>query len=164
MAPHQARHGNYRGPADGVAGVFFRHHRGERGSAAGLLPDTKPGFPSAEIQTQQIVAGSRRPAAARRCDWNGASQLRSTAGGIFCQLGFEQHGVAEGHYKDIDLLIPEQLHSVTADGALTTVDYENGQSATKTTPEQAIAILKEDKLHQWMKSVNIEIPMMGLAE
>jgi len=35
------------------------------------------------------------------------------------------------HYKDIDLLIPEQLHAVSADGALTIVDYERGQYTAK---------------------------------
>src|SRR5260221_8524857 len=69
------------------------------------------------------------------------------------------------HSKDIDLLIPEQLHSVSADGALTIVDYERGQYTSKATPAEAISILKDDKLHQWMKSLNppIELPMMGLV-
>ena len=30
------------------------------------------------------------------------------------------------HYKDLDLLMPEQLHAVTPDGAITVVDYERG--------------------------------------
>ena len=38
------------------------------------------------------------------------------------------------------------------------------QNTFKTTPDGAIAVLKEDKLHQWMRSVNIEIPMMGLLD
>src|SRR5205807_9157246 len=69
------------------------------------------------------------------------------------------------HYKDIDLLIPEQLHAVSADGALTIVDYERGQYTAKATPAEAISMLKEDKLHQWMKLLNrpVELPMMGLV-
>ncbi|PYU64865.1 MAG: hypothetical protein DMG56_05145, partial [Acidobacteria bacterium] len=69
------------------------------------------------------------------------------------------------HYKDIDLLIPEQLHAVSADGALTVVDYEHGQNTVKASPAEAITLLKDDKLHQWMKSFNppIELPMMGLV-
>jgi cellulose synthase/poly-beta-1,6-N-acetylglucosamine synthase-like glycosyltransferase/peptidoglycan/xylan/chitin deacetylase (PgdA/CDA1 family) len=69
------------------------------------------------------------------------------------------------HYKDIDLLIPEQLHAVSADGAMSIVDYDpNGQKTVKATPPQGVAILKEDKLHQWMKSQvpPVELPMMGL--
>ncbi len=68
------------------------------------------------------------------------------------------------HYKDIDLLIPEQLHAITADGELTIVDYERGSQIVKVTPTEAISRLKQDKLHQWMHSVNppIELPTMGL--
>jgi len=65
------------------------------------------------------------------------------------------------HHKDIDLLIAEQLHAVTPDGAITIVDYERNQTV-KASPEEAIALLKDDKLHQWMKSANVEMPMMGL--
>jgi len=68
------------------------------------------------------------------------------------------------HYKDVDLLIPEQLHAVTPDGALTVVDYQRGQAVVKTSPAEAIALLRDDKLHQWMKSFTppIELPTMGL--
>ena len=69
----------------------------------------------------------------------------------------------KGHYKNLDLLIPEQLHAVTPDGAITAIDYENGQNTVKATPEETISILKEDKLHQWMRAENIELPMMGLV-
>jgi len=67
------------------------------------------------------------------------------------------------HYKDIDLLMPEQLHAVSPDGALTVVDYERGQTL-KASPEEIISRLKQDKLHQWMRSLNppLELPMMGL--
>ena len=67
------------------------------------------------------------------------------------------------HYKDIDLLIPEQLHAVTPDGAITIVDYERNQTV-KASPAEALSRLKKDKLHQWMRSLNppVELPMMGL--
>ena len=67
------------------------------------------------------------------------------------------------HYKDIDLLMPEQLHAVSADGAITVVDYELYETV-KVTPAEAISRLKQDKLHQWMKSANppLELPMMGV--
>ncbi len=68
------------------------------------------------------------------------------------------------HYREIDLLIPEQLHAVSTDGALTVVDYEHGQNRVKATPAEAVALLKQDELHQWMKSLNppVELPMMAL--
>jgi cellulose synthase/poly-beta-1,6-N-acetylglucosamine synthase-like glycosyltransferase/spore germination protein YaaH/peptidoglycan/xylan/chitin deacetylase (PgdA/CDA1 family) len=67
------------------------------------------------------------------------------------------------HYKDIDLLMPEQLHAVTADGAITVVDYERNQTV-KASPAEALSRLQQDKLHQWMRSLNppVELPMMGL--
>ncbi len=130
---------------------------------AGLLPDTKPGFhplkfkPTAKLLP--VREGRRRRVAAIGTVPASYDPLRAA---FFVSWDSNSLASLKSHYKDIDLLLPEQLHSVTSDGALTTVDYENGQSASKTTPDQAIAILKEDKLHQWMKSVNIEIPMMGL--
>ena len=68
------------------------------------------------------------------------------------------------NYKDLDLLIPEQLHSVTADGRITVVDYERGGEKVEVAPAEAISRLKQDKLHQWMRSLNppVELPMMGL--
>ena len=67
------------------------------------------------------------------------------------------------HYKDIDLLMPEQLHAVSSDGAITVVDYERNQTV-KASPAEALARLRQDKLHQWMRSLTppVELPMMGL--
>jgi len=67
------------------------------------------------------------------------------------------------HYKDLDLLMPEQLHAVTPDGAITVVDYEQNQTV-KAAPAEALSRLRQDKLHQWMRSLNppIELPMMGV--
>src|SRR5215475_7236616 len=53
------------------------------------------------------------------------------------------------HYKDLDLVIPEELHAVTADGSLTVIDYERYR-AVQASPQEALAIVREDKLHQWM--------------
>ena len=55
------------------------------------------------------------------------------------------------HYKDLDLVVPEELHAVTPDGGLTIVDYERYQTV-KASPEEAISIIRDDKLHQWMHS------------
>jgi len=67
----------------------------------------------------------------------------------------------KNHYKDIDLLIPEELHAVTADGALTVVDYVRYETV-KVGPQEAYGRLREDKLHQWMRSINVEIPTMAM--
>jgi peptidoglycan-N-acetylglucosamine deacetylase len=69
------------------------------------------------------------------------------------------------HYKDIDLLMPEQLHAISPDGAMTIVDYQrNQQLVVKASPAEAIARLNQDQLHRWMRSVSppLELPMMGL--
>ena len=44
------------------------------------------------------------------------------------------------------------------------VDYERGGEKVELTPAEAISRLKQDKLHQWMRSLNppVELPMMGL--
>src|SRR5215471_2098177 len=65
------------------------------------------------------------------------------------------------HYKDLDLVIPEELHAVTADGQLTIVDYERYRTV-QATPEEALAIIRDDKLHQWMRAANVEIPVMSM--
>lgn len=48
----------------------------------------------------------------------------------------------ELHYHDIDLLIPEELHAFSADGSL--------------------AVDKDPKLDAWLKTLNVELPMMPL--
>src|SRR5712664_3872680 len=65
--------------------------------------------------------------------------------------------------NSLALLMPEQLHAVSSDGAITVVDYERIQTV-KASPAEALSRLQQDKLHQWMRSLNppVEIPMMGL--
>jgi peptidoglycan-N-acetylglucosamine deacetylase len=65
------------------------------------------------------------------------------------------------HYKDLDLVIPEELRAVTPDGELTVEDFERYRSV-KASPEEALAIIRDDKLHQWMRAANVEIPVMGM--
>src|SRR5262249_54496179 len=65
------------------------------------------------------------------------------------------------HYKDLDLVIPEELRAVTADGGLTGVDFERYRTV-KASPEEALAIIRDDKLHQWLRAANVEIPVMGM--
>ncbi len=65
------------------------------------------------------------------------------------------------HYRDIDLLIPEELHAVTPDGALGVVDNYN---KLLTVPaDQAARLVRTDKLHEWMQSAGVEIPTMALV-
>src|SRR6267154_1430964 len=130
---------------------------------AGLLPDTKPGYHAVKSKKKPITREGRRRRVAN------IGKVPATYDPVRAAffVSWDPNSLAslKKHYKDIDLLIPEQLHAVSADGALTIVDYERGQYTAKTTPAEAISILKEDKLHQWMKSLNlpVELPIMGLV-
>src|SRR5436190_3226817 len=130
---------------------------------AGLLPDTKPGYHAVKSKKKPLTREGRR----RRVANIGKlpASYDPVRAAFFVSWDPNSLASLKKHYKDIDLLIPEQLHAVSADGALTIVDYERGQYTAKATPAEAISILKEDKLHQWMKSLNppVELPIMGLV-
>ncbi len=130
---------------------------------AGLLPDTRPKYQALKSKKKPVPTREGRK---RRVANLGKLPASDPVRAAFF-VSWDPNSLAslKKHYKDIDLLIPEQLHAVSADGALTIVDYERGQYTAKATPAEAISILKEDKLHQWMKSLNppIELPMMGLV-
>src|SRR5260370_22081176 len=131
---------------------------------AGLLPDTKPAYRALKSKKKLLPAreGRRRRVANIGTVPARYDPLRAA---FFVSWDANSLASLKKHYKDIDLLIPEQLHAVSADGALTIVDYERGQNTARATPAEAISILKEDKLHQWMKSLNppVELPMMSLV-
>ena len=130
---------------------------------AGLLPDTKPGYRALKLKKKPAPAREGRHRRVANLGTVPASYdpLRAA---FFVSWDANSLASLKKHYKDIDLLIPEQLHAVSPDGSLTIVDYERGQNRVKASPAEAIALLKDDKLHQWMKSFNppIELPMMGL--
>jgi len=129
---------------------------------AGLLPDTKPGYRAVKSKKKPVTREGRH----RRVANIGKlpASYDPVRAAFFVSWDANSLASLKKHYKDIDLLIPEQLHAVSVDGALTIVDYERGQYTAKATPAEAISILKEDKLHQWIKSLNppVELPTMGL--
>src|SRR5437762_852424 len=133
---------------------------------AGLLPDTKLGYHALKTKkrTQPVREGRRRRVANIGTVPASYDPVRAA---FFVSWDPNSLASLKKHYREIDLLIPEQLHAVSADGAMTIVDYEHGQNRVKASPSQAVALLKQDELHQWlqtMKSLNppIELPMMGL--
>jgi cellulose synthase/poly-beta-1,6-N-acetylglucosamine synthase-like glycosyltransferase/peptidoglycan/xylan/chitin deacetylase (PgdA/CDA1 family) len=131
---------------------------------AGLLPDTKPGYHALKLKKKAVPAreGRRRRVANIGTVPASYDPLRAA---FFVSWDPNSLASLKKHYKDIDLLIPEQLHAVSPDGTLSVVDYDPlGQKTVKASPAEAIAILKADKLHQWMKSLipPIELPMMAL--
>jgi cellulose synthase/poly-beta-1,6-N-acetylglucosamine synthase-like glycosyltransferase/peptidoglycan/xylan/chitin deacetylase (PgdA/CDA1 family)/spore germination protein YaaH len=128
---------------------------------AGLLPSTNPGLHALKLKTKPVAAREGRQ---RRVSHLGTvpASYDPLRAAFFVSWDPNSLASLRRHYKDLDLLLPEQLHAVTPDGAITIVDYEHGQKTSKATPSEAVNIIHEDKLHQWMKSANVEIPMMGM--
>src|SRR6266566_1347094 len=130
---------------------------------AGLLPDTKLGYHALKTKkrTQPVREGRRRRVANIGTVPASYDPVRAAV-----VVSWDPNSLAslKKHYREIDLLIPEQLHAVSEDGALTVVDYEHGQNRVKATPSAAVSLVKQDELHQWMKSLNppVELPMMAL--
>jgi len=134
---------------------------------AGLLPDVKPPFHALKAAAKKKPAvreGRRRRVANIGTVPASYDPLRAA---FYVSWDANSLVSLRKHYKDIDLLIPEQLHGVTPDGALTIVDYTNNQTRpVKATPAEAIELLKRDELHTWMRSLNppVELPMMGMLD
>ncbi|HEX3120200.1 MAG TPA: hypothetical protein VHP80_13985, partial [Candidatus Acidoferrum sp.] len=121
---------------------------------AGLIPDTRPIYKALKLKTgPKVVPG--REGRHRRVENIGNVPASYDPLRAAYYVSWDSNSLAslKRHYKDIDVLIPEQLHAVTSDGALTIVDYERYQTV-KASPEEAISLLKDDKLHRWMKSAN----------
>src|SRR6202140_1984195 len=133
---------------------------------AGLLPAIKPAFHALKTAVKKKSVAVREGRHRRVANIGKVPETYDPLRAAF-YVSWDANSLAslKKHYKDIDLLIPEQLHAVTPDGALTVVDYEHGQNTVKASPAEAISLLKDDKLHQWMKFFNppIELPMMGLV-
>jgi cellulose synthase/poly-beta-1,6-N-acetylglucosamine synthase-like glycosyltransferase/peptidoglycan/xylan/chitin deacetylase (PgdA/CDA1 family)/spore germination protein YaaH len=128
---------------------------------AGLLPDVKPGYHALKQKKNgkavQVREGRHRRVANLGKVPASYDPLRAA---FYVSWDANSLASLKKHYKDIDLLMPEELHTVTTDGELTIVDYERYQTV-QAAPMEAVALLKDDKLHQWMKSTNIELPMMA---
>ena len=142
---------------------FFLTIAGSVELPAALLPDTRPVYHS--IKKKLLKPVVQREGRHKRVANIGQvpatyDPLRSA---FFVSWDPNSLASLKKHYKDIDLLMPEQLHAVSSDGAITVVDYERNQTV-KASPAEALSRLQQDKLHQWMRSLNppVELPMMGL--
>jgi cellulose synthase/poly-beta-1,6-N-acetylglucosamine synthase-like glycosyltransferase/peptidoglycan/xylan/chitin deacetylase (PgdA/CDA1 family) len=142
---------------------FFVTIAGSVELPSALLPDTRPTYHAAKKKNLKVVnVREGRHLRVSRIGKvpAGYDPLRAA---FFVSWDPNSLASLKKHYKDLDLLMPEQLHAVTADGAMTVVDYERYQTV-KVSPAEAISRLKQDKLHQWMRSLNppVDLPMMGL--
>jgi cellulose synthase/poly-beta-1,6-N-acetylglucosamine synthase-like glycosyltransferase/peptidoglycan/xylan/chitin deacetylase (PgdA/CDA1 family) len=143
---------------------FFVTVAGSVELPSALLPDTRPAYHSAKKKNVKVVTareGRHRRVARIGQIPEGYDPLRAA---FFVSWDANSLASLKKHYKDLDLLMPEQLHAVSPDGAITVVDYVRGSEKVKVSPAEAITRLKQDKLHQWMRALNppIELPMMGL--
>ncbi|HXC88375.1 MAG TPA: hypothetical protein VNU23_11345, partial [Candidatus Cybelea sp.] len=135
---------------------------------AGLLPEIKPAFHALKTAVKKKSVAVREGRRRRVANIGKVPESYDPLRAAF-YVSWDANSLAslKKHYKDIDLLIPEQLHGVTPDGAITIVDYTHNQTRpVKATPAEAINLLKGDELHQWMKSLNppVELPMMGMLD
>jgi cellulose synthase/poly-beta-1,6-N-acetylglucosamine synthase-like glycosyltransferase/spore germination protein YaaH/peptidoglycan/xylan/chitin deacetylase (PgdA/CDA1 family) len=142
---------------------FFLTIAGSVELPAALLPDTRPIYHSVKKKLLKPVV--QREGRHKRVANIGQVPAKYDPLRAAFFVSWDPNSLAslKKHYKDIDLLMPEQLHAVTPDGAITVVDYERNQTV-QASPAEAISRLQQDKLHQWMRSMNppLELPMMGL--
>ena len=129
---------------------------------AGLLPDKRPLYHALKPKIKAKVGREGRHRRIANLG-NVPASYDPLRAAFFVSWDANSFASLKKHYKDLDLLIPDQLHAVTPDGALTIVDYERYQTL-KASPTQAVSILKDDKLHRWMRSANVELPVMGLLD
>ena len=130
---------------------------------AALLPDAKSSYRAMKIKPKPAKAVSLREGRHQRVANIGKIPASYDPLRAAFYVSYDANSLAtlKKHYRELDLVVPEELHAVTPDGGLTVVDYERYLSV-KASPEEAISIIREDKLHQWMHAANIEIPIMGM--
>jgi cellulose synthase/poly-beta-1,6-N-acetylglucosamine synthase-like glycosyltransferase/peptidoglycan/xylan/chitin deacetylase (PgdA/CDA1 family) len=142
---------------------FFLTIAGSVELPAALLPDTRPIYHS--IKKKLLKPVVQREGRHKRVANIGQVPAKYDPLRAAFFVSWDPNSLAslKKHYKDIDLLMPEQLHAVTPDGAITVVDYERNQTV-EASPAEAFSRLQQDKLHQWMRSLTppLELPMMGL--
>ena len=142
---------------------FFLTIAGSVELPASLLPDTRPVYRPVKKKLLKTVA--LREGRHKRVANIGQVPAKYDPLRAAFFVSWDPNSLAslKKHYKDIDLLMPEQLHAVTSNGAITVVDYERNQTL-QVSPAEALSRLQQDKLHQWMRSLNppVELPMMGL--
>ncbi len=115
-----------------------------------LIPDTRSGY---HALRQKANGKPPRPGRKRRVAALGKvpQQYDPLRAAFYVSWDPSSLASLQNHSKDIDLLIPEQLHAVNADGSLTVIDYNTNQSLT-VSPVDAVRIIEADKLHIWLRA------------
>src|SRR5438128_2599556 len=130
---------------------------------AALLPDAKSSYRAVKVKLKPGKSVPQREGRHRRVANIGRIPPSYDPLRAAFYVSYDANSLAtlKKHYKDLDLVVPEELHAVTPDGGLTIVDYERYQTV-RASPAEAISIIREDKLHQWMRAANVELPIMGM--
>ena len=130
---------------------------------AALLPDAKSSYRAIKFKSKSAKNVAVREGRHRRVANIGKIPASYDPLRAAFYVSYDANSLAtlRKHYKDLDLVVPEELHAVTPDGGLTIVDYERYMDV-QASPEEAVSIIREDKLHQWMRSANVELPVMGM--
>src|SRR5207245_7851282 len=103
---------------------------------AGLLPDTKPGYRAVKSKKKTVNREGRRRRVANI--GNVPASYDPVRAAFFVSWDPNSLAALKKHYKDIDLLIPDQLHALSPDRARTIVRHEPGRYTREATPCQAI--------------------------
>src|SRR5438477_4434867 len=127
---------------------------------AALLPDAKSSYRAVKVKSKPAKNLSLREGRHQRVANIGRIPASYDPLRAAFYVSYDANSLAtlKKHYKDLDLAVAEKLHGVTADGGLTGVDYERYQTV-KASPEEALSIIREDRLHQWLRTTNVEIPI-----
>ncbi len=126
-----------------------------------LRPDLHAGLhPIRGRQKPKVIRGRKRKVAALGKVPQNYDPVRAAF-----YVPYDPNSLAslEQHYHDIDLLIPETLHSLTADGSLDVVTPDG--KLHRVPPDGRLPIVPDPKLAAWMESretAGLELPVMGL--
>jgi cellulose synthase/poly-beta-1,6-N-acetylglucosamine synthase-like glycosyltransferase/spore germination protein YaaH/peptidoglycan/xylan/chitin deacetylase (PgdA/CDA1 family) len=128
-----------------------------------LLPDAKSAYRAVKAKIKTGKPGPPREGRHRRISNIGKIPPSYDPLRTAFYVSYDANSLAtlKKHYKDLDLVVSEELHAVTPDGGLTIVDYERYQTV-KASPAEAASLIRDDRLHQWMRAANVEIPVMGM--
>ncbi len=110
-----------------------------------ILPDTRPELRSSKGRPKAKSGLPRRHGRRQRVEALGTippnyDPLRAA---FYVPWDFTSLSSLQLHYRDLDLLIPEQLHAVSADGHM--------------------SVEREDKLKNWLETLDVTIPIMPLV-
>jgi hypothetical protein len=136
-----------------TASVLHRVTLPEEAPQIGARPGLRP-FQSASAKTKAPVRrqGRKRRVNALGSDTPPASYdpLRAA---FYVSYDATSLASLQQHYKDLDVLIPDELFSYSADGELRGANGASGDS-----------IQIDPKLTEWMSSVPVEFPIMPLLQ